>query len=214
MMEFTLLTFAAMALVVVVTPGPTVLLALSNGTRFGLARAGFGIAGAALSDAVLIAAAGMGLGSVLKTSAFLFNVVKWVGVAYLVWIGAQMLRSSGAVAPGVAGGDAAPERARGGRLEILRRSFVVAVMNPKGLLFFAAFFPQFLDVGAPVLAQYVTLGAVFIATDVAVMAAYAGLGSKAMHYLNSRGVRWLDRLCGGVLVVMAGGLSLVRRSEV
>ncbi|SFL70270.1 LysE family translocator [Shimia aestuarii] len=209
MMEFTLLTFAAMALVVVVTPGPTVLLALSNGTRFGMLRAGYGIIGAALSDAVLIAAAGVGLGSVLTASAFWFSVVKWVGVAYLVWIGSQMLRSSGLVAT-----NAAPGWARGGQLEILRKSFVVAVMNPKGLLFFAAFFPQFLDVGAPILAQYVTLGVIFIATDVAVMAAYAALGSKAMHYLNARGACWMDRLCGGVLVVMAGALTLVRRGEV
>jgi threonine/homoserine/homoserine lactone efflux protein len=77
-MELSLLTFAFLALVVVTTPGPTVLLALSNGPRFGFVTAGYRIAGAAISDAVLIAAAGLGLGAVLATSAFLFNLVKRV----------------------------------------------------------------------------------------------------------------------------------------
>lgn len=94
-MGISLLTFALLALVVVMTPGPTVLLALSNGTRFGFVAAGYGIAGAAISDAVLIAAAGLGLGAVLAASAFLFNLVKWGGVLYLIWLGVQMLRSSG-----------------------------------------------------------------------------------------------------------------------
>ena len=196
------------------TPGPTVLLALSNGTRFGLGRAGFGIAGAALSDAVLIAAAGVGLGSVLMASALLFNVVKWVGVAYLVWIGLQMVRSSGAVAPVEHGDVDATTRMQGGAFTILRKSFVVAVMNPKGLMFFAAFFPQFLDLGEPVLPQYLTLGAIFIATDVAVMAAYAALGSRAMRVLNGQGALWMDRVCGAVLIALAGVLSLMRRSEI
>ena len=94
-MELSLLTFAVLALVVVMTPGPTVLLALSNGSRFGITAAGVGIVGATISDAVLITAAGLGLGAILAASAFWFGVVKWIGVAYLVWLGTQMIRSSG-----------------------------------------------------------------------------------------------------------------------
>ena len=96
-MELSLLTFALMAMVVVVTPGPTVLLALSNGSKYGFSRAAYGILGAALSDGVLIATAAFGLGALLAASAFWFTVVKSIGVAYLIWIGVQMLRSSGAL---------------------------------------------------------------------------------------------------------------------
>ena len=204
-MELPLLTFALLSLLVVMTPGPTVLLALSNGSRFGLVPAGYGILGAALSDAILIAAAALGLGALLAASAVLFSVVKWIGVAYLVWIGVQMLRSSGELGalPGAAG------VARPGAL--FRKSFLVAVTNPKGYLFFTAFLPQFLTLSAPLVPQYLMLAAIFIAVDVVVMAAYAGLGVRAVRLLSARGALWIDRLCGGMLVALAGALALVRR---
>ena len=96
-MELSIMTFGLMALIIVATPGPTVLLALSNGSKFGFGRASFGIAGAALSDAVLIAAAALGLGAILAASAFWFTVVKSIGVAYLIWLGVQMMRSPGRI---------------------------------------------------------------------------------------------------------------------
>lgn len=213
-MEMSLLTFALLAVVVVVTPGPTVLLALSNGSRHGLAAAGFGIMGAALSDGVLIAAAGLGLGAVLATSAVLFNVVKWAGVAYLVWLGVQMLRSSGEMGPvpGQKNGKGPGTSLR--RRTLFRKSFLVAVTNPKGYLFFTAFLPQFLNPSEPLLAQYALLALVFIAVDIIAMAAYAGLGAKAMQFLSDRGALWIDRTCGGMLVTLGCALAFVKRSNV
>lgn len=209
-MDISLLTFALLAVVVVVTPGPTVFLALSNGSRHGLGAAGFGIMGAALSDGVLIAAAGLGLGAVLSTSAVLFNVVKWAGVAYLLWLGVQMLRSSGEMGALPGQGSGASTR----RLTLFRKSFLVAVTNPKGYLFFTAFLPQFLNPSEPLLMQYARLALVFIAVDVAVMAIYAGLGAKAVQFLCNRGALWLDRTCGGLLIILGCALALVRRSDV
>lgn len=213
-MELHLLTFALLALVVVMTPGPTVLLALSNGSRFGLGAAGYGIAGAALSDGVLIAAAGLGLGAVLTTSAVLFNIVKWVGVAYLVWLGLQMVRSSGVPEAVPAHPTGQSPRAFRFKRALFRKSFLVAVTNPKGYLFFTAFLPQFLVPSEPLLMQYVLLALVFIAVDVAVMAAYAGLGARAIRFLNARGALWIDRTCGGLLITLGGALALIRRSDV
>lgn len=213
-MEFSLFTFALMAAVVVVTPGPTVLLALSNGSKFGIGRAGYGIAGAALSDGILIAAAALGLGALLAASAFWFNVVKFIGAVYLVWIGVQMLRSSGKPLSSSAplnDGQAGP---RGASLAIFRKSLLVAVTNPKGYLFFAAFLPQFVILSKPLFSQYVTLGLIFIAVDVAVMFAYAGLGAKAMQLLTGRGVLWIDRTCGAFLAALGLALAFVRRSDV
>lgn len=213
-MEFSLFTFALMALVVVMTPGPTVLLALSNGSRFGFSRAAYGILGGALSDGVLIAAAALGLGAVLAASAFWFAAVKWIGVAYLVWLGVQMLRSSGKL--GSLPLQATEHRAGdpGGALAIFRKSFLVAVTNPKGYLFSSAFLPQFLTFSKPLPPQYVTLALIFIAVDLVVMAAYAGLGARTIRFLSDRGALWIDRTCGGFLVALGFALVFVRRSDV
>jgi threonine/homoserine/homoserine lactone efflux protein len=213
-MELSLLTFGLIAFVVVGTPGPTVLLALSNGSRFGLGHAGFGIIGAALSDAVLITATALGLGALLAASAFWFIVMKTIGVAYLVWLGVQMMRSSGKLEP-VSVDTVANRRSRAtGARALFRKSFLVAVINPKGYLFFAAFLPQFVITTDPLVPQYLTLALLFIALDIAVMTAYAGLGSTAMKFLSDRGALWIDRTCGGLLVALGIALAFVRRSEV
>jgi threonine/homoserine/homoserine lactone efflux protein len=211
--ELSLLTFAFLALVVVMTPGPTVLLALSNGSRFGIILAGYGIAGAAVSDAFLITAAGLGLGAILATSATLFNVVKWAGVAYLIWMGFQMLRSS--AEPGVEIGLRHDQQheTRSQKGAIFRKSFLAAVTNPKGYLFFSAFLPQFVTPTDPMLLQYVMLAVVFILIDVATMTLYAALGGKAVKFLNGRGAFWIDRVCGGLLVALGLGLALIIRGE-
>lgn len=213
-MELSLLTFALLALVVVMTPGPTVLLSLSNGSRFGLAAAGYGIAGAAISDAVLITAAGLGLGAVLAASAFLFGIVKWIGVGYLVWLGIQMMRSSGQLGPVVNPSEDKRSGALRNNISVFRKSFLVAVTNPKGYLFFTAFLPQFLSPSEPMFQQYVALALVFIVVDVVVMAAYAGLGVKAVQFLSNRGALWIDRVCGGLLVALGLALTFLRRTGV
>lgn len=209
-MEFTLLAFSLLALVTVATPGPTVLLALTNGSRYGIAPATAGIIGAGLSDLVLITSASLGLGAVLATSAFWFSVVKWAGVAYLAWLGVQMLRSAGKLdEPPAAQGTRA---IAGSTRRIFRKSFLVAVTNPKGYLFFAAFLPQFIDAGQPLPGQYVTLALIFVAIDLAVMVAYAAAGANAMRVLRERGALWLERGSGTAMLFLAGGLALYKRA--
>src|SRR5262245_2949671 len=129
-MTQTLLLFALVAFVAIVTPGPTVLLALSNGSRFGVRRSVAGLLGAVASDFVLVGAAAIGLGALLAASEFWFSVVKWVGVAYLAWLGARLLRSHGTLA--IPSADEAP--AGGSTRALFTRSFLVAVTNPKGYL--------------------------------------------------------------------------------
>ncbi|MDF1719660.1 MAG: LysE family translocator [Minwuia sp.] len=211
-MDLSLLAFCVVVLVTVATPGPTVLLALTNGSRFGLARAWAGIAGAGLSDLVLITAAAAGLGAILATSAFWFSVVKWLGVAYLAWIGVQMIRS--ASGPGDAPGGAAGKQGAGAPSRIFRKSFLVAITNPKGYIFFAAFLPQFVDLAQPLAGQYVTLALIFVLIDVAVMTAYAIAGVNAMRFLRARGAMWLERCCGAVMLTLAGGLALYKGAQV
>ena len=206
-MNMSLIGFVFVVFITVVTPGPTVLLALSNGSRFGIRDAGFGIAGAALSDIFLIGATVLGLGAVLAASAFWFATVKWAGVIYLAWLGYLMLRSPGSLGavPSQIRNDLDDSLSR--RRHLFQKSFLVAVTNPKGYLFLAAFLPQFIDMAEPLSVQYLTLATLFVLIDMAVMTAYAALGAQAVQILCRRNAIWIDRVCGAVLLALAGTLA-------
>jgi threonine/homoserine/homoserine lactone efflux protein len=207
----TLLAFSVVALLAICTPGPTVLLALSNGSRFGVRRAVPGMFGAVASDVVLVIAVALGLGALLAASEFWFSVVKWVGAAYLAWLGIRMLLSKGSL--DLPSGDADPTRSvhRSARA-VFMKSFLVAVTNPKGYLFCSALMPQFIDAAAPQLPQYIVIGVLFAAIDFSVMFGYALMGAHAIKLLRRRAVVILDRVCGGALLVLAGSLVFYRRS--
>lgn len=205
----TLLVFSLVALIAIITPGPTVLLALANGSRHGVRRALPGMLGAVLSDFVLVGAVALGLGALLAASEFWFSVVKWAGAAYLAWLGLRMLRSRG-------GSLSAPqgESGTGGysARSVLLKSFLVAVTNPKGYLFCSALLPQFIDPAAAQVPQYIAIALVFALIDFLVMLAYAFAGSRAARLLRGQAVLWLDRLCGGMLLALAGSLAFYRRA--
>lgn len=208
MTELTLLAFVIVSFIGIATPGPTVLLALTNGSRYGVRRALPGMAGAMASDFVLIGAVAVGLGALLAASEFWFSVVKWVGAGYLAFLGLMLLRSRGSLD---IEGEGMPKLSASPR-SIFLKSFLVAVTNPKGYLFFSAFLPQFIMAGEPQLPQYAMLAVVFAIIDFTVMFAYAMLGSKAVHLLKNKGALWLDRFCGGALLMLAGSLAFYRRA--
>ncbi|MCE8529382.1 LysE family translocator [Ruegeria sp. 1NDH52C] len=204
-MELMLVGFVLTALAAIATPGPTVLLALGNGARGGMRGAVPGIMGAALSDILLITAAALGLGAVLSASALLFGLVKWAGVAYLAYLGFRLIR--GATHPGTI--ESAPQvRAT----TVFRRSFLVAVTNPKGYLFFAALLPQFIDPTQPAARQYLVLAALFVATDLLVMSLYAAVGACSRHQGGRVAGQSLGRFCGLAMIGVAGSLALMRRA--
>lgn len=205
----TLSAFALVAFIGIATPGPTVLLALTNGSRYGIRRALPGMAGAVVSDFVLIGAVALGLGALLAASEFWFSVVKWAGVAYLAFLGMQMLRSNGSLGQALEANGARPGATAHG---IFARSFLVAATNPKGYLFFSAFLPQFIDPAAPQLQQFATLAIVFASVDFLVMLGYAALGSQAVRLLKKSAALWLDRVCGGTLLALAASLAFYRRA--
>jgi threonine/homoserine/homoserine lactone efflux protein len=208
MAVMTVLAFGLVAFIGIATPGPTVLLALSNGSRFGVGRACFGMIGAVASDFVLIGAVALGLGALLAASEFWFSIVKWVGVAYLAFLGIMLLRSKGTIDESLRATADGPRSVRA----IFLKSFLVAVTNPKGYLFFSAFLPQFIAPNAPQASQFVVLAMVFATIDFAVMFAYATLGSQAMRALKKSGALWLDRFCGGALLALAGSLAFYKRA--
>ncbi|MCE8538534.1 LysE family translocator [Ruegeria pomeroyi] len=203
-MDLMLAGFLLTALAAIATPGPTVLLALGNGARGGMRGAVPGIMGAALSDILLITAASLGLGAVLSASALLFGLVKWAGVAYLAYLGLRLIR--GAAQPG------AMESAQQEPATVFCRSFLVAVTNPKGYLFFAALLPQFIDPTQPAARQYLVLAALFVATDLLVMSLYAAVGTCSRHQGGRVATQWLGRFCGLAMIGVAGSLALMRRA--
>jgi len=202
----TLLLFAVASGVTIATPGPTVLLAMSNGSHHGVRAAGWGMAGAVLADMILVAVVASGLGVLLAASEVAFQALKWAGAAYLAYLGWRLLRTDAPVPlPG-------PERAAAPTARALfLRSFLVAITNPKALLFMSAFLPQFIAPAAPLLPQYLALAAILAVLNLAAMLAYALLGARMMRALKAGGLRWLNRLCGGALVAMAATLALYRR---
>lgn len=209
MSEVTILAFALVAFIGIATPGPTVLLALTNGSRYGVKRATAGMIGAMLSDFVLIGAVALGLGALLAASEFWFSVIKWLGAAYLAYLGVMLLRSRGTL-------ELPPQASQamdaGATRSIFAKSLLVAVTNPKGYLFFSAFLPQFIDPALPQAPQYAMLAIVFASIDFMVMFGYALLGSQAVRFMRRSGAIWLDRICGGALLALAGSLALYRRA--
>ncbi|HEY9095530.1 MAG TPA: LysE family translocator, partial [Hydrogenophaga sp.] len=163
--------FASLALAAIATPGPTTLLALQNGSQGGVRVALPGIAGALLSDLLLIAAVAAGIGGLLAASALAFEGLKWLGVAYLCWLGWRLLRKT--PNPGHTQTPTPPQPPS----RMFRQCLLVALTNPKGYLFFSALLPSFIAPAKALLPQYLTATAVFVGIDALVMLAYAALGS-------------------------------------
>lgn len=203
----TLLLYIVTVSAVMITPGPSMLLALNNGAVHGMRVAGWGIAGAALSDLLLIGAVGCGLGALLQASQELFVVVKSCGAAYLLYLAWGLWRApTRALACTVGGASASGWSA-------FRRALLVGLSNPKGLLFFSAFVPQFVRPEQPVAEQYLILAVVSALVDCLMMSLYAVGGRRAMARFSARVMGWVNRSCAGLLAVLALGVGLYRRSE-
>lgn len=216
----TLLLFLFASAVTITTPGPTVLLALNNGSRHGVRKACWGMAGALAADVILVVTVAAGLGAVIAASEVAFEAIKWFGAAYLAYVGWKMLRSGKAAqtvpetTPKTTPDCAATRTPAAVRGRVLfSRSFLVALTNPKALLFISAFLPQFIDTSAALLPQYAILTLAQCLLNLAVMLVYAALGARIVHAFRGDGMRWLNRLSGGTLIALAGGLAFYRRAQ-
>jgi len=189
-------------------PGPNNLLALSNGTRVGARRAILGAAVGRMSAFVLmIGATAVGLGAVLAASELAFQIVKWAGAAYLLYLGVKILTAKVDAAEAELAVDLDART-------IARREFFVALGNPKAILIFTAFFPQFLDPAAPPIPQFAAMGAAFLLLEFTAVALYAAGGARLSRVVQSqRGRRWLNRATGGALIGAAGLLIASERGR-
>jgi threonine/homoserine/homoserine lactone efflux protein len=206
-----LMLFILTSFVAIATPGPTVLLALSNGARFGLCIALYGMLGAILFDLILIGAVSIGLGAVLAASETAFQILKWIGVIYLLYLGIQLLRTK-PKSHHDAHQESNPVSAQPYRLFL--KCLLVALTNPKGYLFFSAILPQFVNPQALQAPQYIFLALTFAMIDGLVMFGYASSGARAVRFFRTpMAMVWINRLSGGALVTLAGALALYRRAH-
>lgn len=195
-------TYAAYLLaciVIIIVPGPTVTLIVANSLKHGTRAGLLNVAGTQFGLGIMVLVAGIGLSSVIAALGHWFEWVRLAGAAYLIWLGWKMFRSAGADLDGTA--PAKPPR--GG---FFLQGALVALSNPKTLLFFGAFFPQFLDPARDHATQIAIMGATALVFAALSDGAYALLSGKAGHLLSRSRVRLLSKLSGGFLV--GGGLWL------
>ena len=201
----TWLAFVAASAVLLVIPGPTILLVVSYALGQGR-KVAFPVAlGVALGDFTAMTLSMLGLGALLATSATLFTVLKWVGAGYLIWLGIKLWRAGGTASFGEA-------RPTGSAFGMMAHAWVVTALNPKSITFFVAFLPQFLDPGRDFLAQLVIFEATFLTLAAANAFGYALLAGRLRGAVQSTRVVALFNRVGGSLLIAAGVATLAWRN--
>ncbi|WP_334190574.1 LysE family translocator [Noviherbaspirillum sp.] len=204
----TYLLFVVTTGVVCLTPGPAALLVVAQAMSNGLRRSYWAIAGIAVGNAIYFALSATGIAALVVASNTLFSVVKWVGVAYLFYLGISAIRNKASALTV----SADPGQAVGG-LRAFWQAVVVELSNPKALLYFVALLPQFIDPTRPVGMQLLVFGATCIALDAAAYTLYAWLGSKSRRFTaNERFVTVSNRAAGGLLMIAGALMAGVKRA--
>jgi len=203
----TWLAFVVAAFLISVSPGAGVISCLAAGLRFGFARGVWNVFGLIAGLMFVMIVAAVGLGALLAASTLAFTVMKWLGAAYLVWLGVQQWRAPAfAVDPDAATLGATPR-------ELVVRGFLVNATNPKSVIFMLAVLPQFIDPARPQLPQYLVCGATLCASDLVVMSAYTAFAAKALRLLRKPAqIKVMNRTFGGLLMTMGALLATFKRA--
>ena len=202
------------------TPGPNGLLALTHGALHGVRRASATVFGGAVGFVVVIAIAMFGIGALIAAVPEVLTILKWVGGAYLVYLGVTVWRSPPIVAKPKAGAvtieadeaaDADALAAPGSsvtsapatvsRWKLARQGFLAAVTNPKGILFFVAFLPQFINPNGDLFLQFVIMAATFVGIEIVFELVVAAFAQSLQGVLAKAG-RWFNRVTGGLFIVV------------
>ena len=193
------LAFVAACIGLALLPGPIVTLMIANGLRYGTRAALINIAGAQVGLAIVIGIVAIGLTSLMATMGYWFDWVRFAGAAYLVWLGFKLIRFP---VEGVSA-DEPPPPPRGG---FFLQGFLVSLSNPKVLVFFGAFIPQFMDMNRDHFSQVVLLGVTFMVIAGLTDFVYALLSGRVRQLFSARRTRILSRVSGGFMI--GGGIWL------
>lgn len=199
------LAFVAASAVLLVIPGPTILTVISYSMAHGRRANVPLVAAVALGDSTALLVSLLGLGALLATSALWFTAVKWVGGLYLLYLGIKLLRA------GISSAELAAPAAPGSRWRLFANTYLVTALNPKGIVFFVAFLPQFISASASVTQQLWVLGATFVAMATLNATLYAVFASSARRLLSSPKAQRRFNLAGGSLLSVAGVWALLAK---
>ena len=195
--------FTTITLVLSASPGPVMLACMIDAGRYGFAKSFYTMLGASAGNLVLMLLSALGLGLLVEQAEWIFHTIKWIGAAYLVYLGIQL-----ALAPPL-NVDLEARQIRSSHL--FGKAFVVAVTNPKGLIYFGALFPQFIDIHRSMPPQFALLTVIFLAMDFVWMSIYALGGRGIMHWLKSpEHQRWFNWISGGALILAGGALAFTK----
>jgi threonine/homoserine/homoserine lactone efflux protein len=199
-----LIAFIAACLLLGLTPGPNMSLIVANTLSTGLAAGLFTLAGTTTGLALLVAGAVMGMSSVMVFMSEWFDVLRFLGALYLVWLGARQLWQFWVAVPG----SAAPPASRG---NCYAQGLLVSLSNPKVMLFLGAFLPQFIDPGADAVGQLTLLAVLFVVVLATVDVGYTLLLARARTRFSMARLRWLDGAAGVLLLLGGAVLATMRR---
>ncbi len=189
------ITYVATVLLLMSTPGPSQLLMLSNSATNGLGRGVFTAAGDLTANFLQMLAAGLGLAALIAASGTALAVIKWLGVAYLVYLGVKQI-----VKARVAEASDAP---RASRKALWMQGLITSAANPKAVVFFAALFPLFIDGALPFWPQFAILSATYLIIDGLFLTAYGASASWLARRLQGPARLWLDRIGGSFMILAA-----------
>lgn len=203
--------FVAVALAAILSPGPAVFLAITNSITFGWRRVTFSSLGNISGLLVISSVTMAGLGALLKTSALVFTVFKLVGAGYLIFLGIKQWRSRGSV---FTQANAAPEAGNRGNGGLFLQGLLIALTNPKAILFFSALFPQFIRPDQAVAPQFMILTATFMTFSFTILMSYGMLAHAARAWFaEERRSVWFNRLSGSVFLLLGVGMLRIKASR-
>jgi threonine/homoserine/homoserine lactone efflux protein len=206
----TWLIYAAVALVPILSPGPAVVLAISNSVAFGWRRAAYSSMGNVVGLFVLAVLAAAGLGTLLQTPSLLFAALKLLGAAYLIYLGIRQWRSK---ANGLIQPNTPTLKVRRSNRRLFTQGLLLATTNPKAILFFTALFPQFINTELALLTQFLILTGTFMLFSFFTLMGYALVACSARAWFSHpRNLRWFGRLSGGAFMLLGIGVLRLRHS--
>jgi homoserine/homoserine lactone efflux protein len=207
----TWLTFFVASWLISLSPGAGAIACMAAGLRYGYVRATWNILGLQIGIVFVLIVVAAGLGAILAASSLAFAVVKWLGVAYLVWLGIQQWREPDFAVDAEA--DAARKSLGGTPKELVLRGFFVNATNPKGIVFMLAVLPQFIDPQRPLFVQYAICAATIFFTDLVVMSGYTAFAAKVLRALREpHHVRWMNRTIGSLFVAAGALLATFKKA--
>lgn len=192
-----------------VSPGPGALSSMSAGLKYGFRVGMWNLLGLQIAILINVLMVWAGIGALLVASTTAFEIIKYGGALYLIWLGIQKFREPPVSFEEIAARTRFDDTSRWG---LVKQGVLVNLTNPKGILFLVAVLPQFIDPTRPTAPQYAIMGLTMVVVDVIVMIGYTGLASRVLRLLKDPNhIRWTNRGLGSLFVAAGGALALFKR---